>query len=66
MPVLPVRELGLKAGAAALTLAAAAAAALYVSTHVRARAAPLQPAVVTVSPAVTAGEGAPTTSTYVS
>jgi hypothetical protein len=66
MPVPPVRELGLKAGAAALTLAAATAAALYVGTHVRARAAPLRPAVVTVSPAVTPGEGAPLTSTYVS
>jgi hypothetical protein len=66
MPLRPVRELGLKAGAAALTLAAAGAAALYVSTHVRSRAAPLQPAVVTVSPAVTAGEAAPNTSTYVS
>jgi hypothetical protein len=66
MPVLPVRELGLKAAAAALTLAAAAAAALYVGTHVRARAAPLQPPVVTVSPAVTPAEGPPLTSTYVS
>jgi hypothetical protein len=61
-----MRELGLKAGVAALTLAAAVASALYVTSHVRSQAAPLHPQVVTVTPGVTRGETAPVTSTYVS
>jgi hypothetical protein len=61
-----MRELALKAGAAALTLAAAAASALYVSVHIRNQGAPLHPPVVTVSPGVSTGEGPPVTSTYVS
>jgi hypothetical protein len=61
-----MRELGLKAGVAALTLAAAVASVLYVSSHVRNQGAPLHPAVVTVTSGVSTGEGAPVTSTYVS
>ena len=61
-----MRELGLKAGVTALTLAAAVASALYVSSHVRNQAAPLHPAVLTVSPGVTASDVAPATSTYAS
>jgi hypothetical protein len=72
-----MRELGLKAGATALTLAAAAAAAFYVTGHLKSAGAPLQPAVVSrpgaspaaggrlsVSSGVTRTELAPVTSTY--
>jgi hypothetical protein len=61
-----VRELGLKAGVVALTLASAAASALYVSSHLRNQAAPLRPAVVTASSGTNGGAAAPVTSTYVS
>jgi hypothetical protein len=73
-----MRELGLKAGVTALTLAAAVASALYVSGHVRNGGAPLQPAVVSRPGASTTAGGtlsvssvgrtdaAPVTSTYVS
>jgi hypothetical protein len=72
-------ELGLKAGATALTLAAAAAAAFYVTGHLRNAGAPLQPAVVSrpgaspaadgrlaVSSGVTRADLPPVTSTYAS
>jgi hypothetical protein len=73
-----MRELGLKAGATALTLAAAVAAALYVGGHLKNGGAPLQPPVaspaaspaagprLSLTPSVVAGDVQPVTSTYVS
>jgi hypothetical protein len=75
-----MRELGLKAGATALTLAAAAASAFYVAGHLRTGSAPLRPAVVSRtatqaassgsqlsgSPLVKSGDVQPITSTYAS
>jgi hypothetical protein len=74
-----MRELGLRAGATALTLAAAVASALYVTSHLKNGGAPLQPAVVarpaaspagggqlSVSSSVASSDVAPVTSTYAS
>jgi hypothetical protein len=71
-----MRELGLKAGATALTLAAAVASALYVGAHLKNGGAPMQPPVaspaaaagtrLSVTSSVVTGDVAPVTSTYVS
>ncbi len=64
----------LKAGATALTVVATLASALYVSSHLKNPAAPLQPIVlsaaqsgdVTLTPGVRPSDVAPITSTYAS
>jgi hypothetical protein len=64
----------LKAGATALTLATTAVSALYVTSHLKNPAAPLQPMVistaqlsgVTVTPAVQRTDLPPVTTTYAS
>jgi hypothetical protein len=61
-----MRDLGLKAGVVALTLASAIASALYVESHLRSQAAPLHPAVVITSSGVRSSSEPPLTSTYVS
>ncbi|MDQ6789120.1 MAG: hypothetical protein M3075_00400 [Candidatus Dormibacteraeota bacterium] len=72
-----MRELGLKAGATALTLAAAVASALYVGGHLKTGGAPMQPPAaspaaaaagtrLSVTSSVATGDVAPVTSTYVS
>ena len=69
-----MRAFVLKAGATALTVAATLASALYVSSHLKNPAAPLQPIVlsagpggsVTLTPGVQPSDVAPLTSTYAS
>jgi hypothetical protein len=76
-----MRTVILKAGATLLTVAATALSALYVTSHVKNPAAPLQPAVLsasrgssvsapggtlTLGPSVQPGSAAPVTSTYAS
>jgi hypothetical protein len=69
-----VRAFVLKAGATALTVAATVASALFVTTHLKNPAAPLQPIVlsagpggdVTLTPGVHQANVAPVTSTYAS
>lgn len=69
-----MRSWVLKAGATALTLATTAVSALYVTSHLKNPAAPLQPIVistaqlsgVTVTPAVQKTDVVPVTSTYAS
>jgi hypothetical protein len=72
-----MRELGLKAGVTALTLAAAVASALYVGGHLKNGNASLQPPVagppaaaagarLSVTSSVVTGDVLPVTSTYAS
>jgi len=69
-----VRAFTLKVGAVALTVVATLASALYVTSHLKNPAAPLQPIVlsslsggdVTLTPGVRPGDVAPMTSTYAS
>jgi hypothetical protein len=69
-----VRTFLLKAGATALTLVVTVASALYVTSHLKNPAAPLQPVVlsaigsdgVTLTPGVQQGQVPPMTSTYAS
>lgn len=74
-----MRELTLKAGVTALTIAAAFASAIYVSGHVKNGTAPLQPPVVgrvsalsngagqlSLSPSVRSSDVESVTSTYAS
>jgi hypothetical protein len=69
-----VRAYILKAGATVLTVVATLASALYVTSHLKNPAAPLQPIVlssrssgdVTLTPAVQQTTVAPVTSTYAS
>jgi hypothetical protein len=64
----------LKAGATVLTVGATLASALFVTSHLKNPAAPLQPIVlsqaqggdVTLSPSVQQGDARPVTSTYAS
>jgi hypothetical protein len=68
-----VRGFVLKAGATALTVGATLMSALWVTSHMKNPAAPLQPIVlsarsgdVTLTPSVQAADVAPITSTYAS
>jgi hypothetical protein len=69
-----VRTFLLKAGATAVTLVATIVSALYVTSHLKNPAAPLQPVVlssiggdgVTLTPGVQQGKVPPMTSTYAS
>ena len=76
-----MRTVILKAGATLLTVAATALSALYVTSHLKNPAAPLQPAVLsasrgssvsapggtlTLGPSVQPGSAQPVTSTYAS